>query len=483
MTFGTWQKAFCLDKIPQRYVLGFMGFTGIANAYIMRACLSIAIVRMVKPVVHDETLAASGQSICPYQEEIHHQNTTIGSKDGYDWDESTQAMILSAFYYGYIVTHIPGGLLAQRYGGKHTMGLGIFSTALFTLLTPWVAPMGAVPLMILRLLMGLGEGTTFPALSTLLAQWAPPLERSKLGSLVFAGVQIGTVLASAVSGFILAYLPWPAVFYIWGGVGMVWFILWCLLCYNDPASHPFITQKEKDYLSKTIGATKRDKDVGGTPWLAILKSPAVWSLTIAEVGHDWALYTMVTDLPKYMNDVMHFNISQNGVLSALPYLVMWLVSILLGYAADKIQQKELVGITNLRKILATIGAVGPAVGVVLASYAGCDKTLVAVLFTVGMGFMGFCYSSLRVNALDLSPNFAGTIMAIVNGLGSISGMVAPLLLGALTPNKTLLEWRVVFWVMFGILNGTNVLYIMFGSGEIQPWNEPKEKEETRLDEM
>lgn len=66
-------------------------------------------------------------------------------------------MILSAFYYGYIFTHIPGGLLAQRYGGKHTLGLGILSTGIFTMMTPWVADMGATAMVVLRICMGLGE--------------------------------------------------------------------------------------------------------------------------------------------------------------------------------------------------------------------------------------------------------------------------------------------------------------------------------------
>lgn len=66
-------------------------------------------------------------------------------------------MILSAFYFGYIVTHIPGGLLAQKFGGKYTLGLGILWTAIFTLLTPIVAYQGDIPLIILRFLEGLGE--------------------------------------------------------------------------------------------------------------------------------------------------------------------------------------------------------------------------------------------------------------------------------------------------------------------------------------
>uniref|UniRef100_A0A224XZM7 Putative inorganic phosphate cotransporter n=1 Tax=Panstrongylus lignarius TaxID=156445 RepID=A0A224XZM7_9HEMI len=134
--------------------------------------------------------------------------------------------------------------------------------------------------------------------------------------------------------------------------------------------------------------------------------------------------------------------------------------------------KNVMHITRMRISLATLGAVGPAIGVILASYAGCNKSAVATLFTVGMGLMGFVYASLRVNSLDLSPNYSGTIMAIVNGLGSVSGMVAPILVGGLTPNRTLSEWRLVFWVMAIVIVGTNFLFVFWGSGEVQHWNDP-----------
>lgn len=55
------------------------------------------------------------------------------------------------------MTHIPGGLLAQKFGGKHTLGFGILSTALFTLLTPIVAYHGSTALIILRFFEGVGE--------------------------------------------------------------------------------------------------------------------------------------------------------------------------------------------------------------------------------------------------------------------------------------------------------------------------------------
>lgn len=77
---------------------------------------------------------------------------------GFDWDEETQGIILSAFYYGYIVTHLPGGMLAERFGGKYSLGFGVLSTAVFTLLTPWTVSIGgATGLIVLRVLEGLGE--------------------------------------------------------------------------------------------------------------------------------------------------------------------------------------------------------------------------------------------------------------------------------------------------------------------------------------
>lgn len=69
-----------------------------------------------------------------------------------------------------------------------------------------------------------------------------------------------------------------------------------------------------------------------------------------------------------------------------------------------------------------------------ASYADCDKVLVVTLFTIAMGFMGTFYPGMKVNPLDLSPNYAGSIMAVTNGIGAITGVIAPYVVGVMTPN-------------------------------------------------
>ncbi len=75
----------------------------------------------------------------------------------FNWDEEIQNQILSSFYYGYILTQVPGGWFADRFGGKWIFGLGVLCTSVLTLLTPLAASAGVGWFMALRVLEGLGE--------------------------------------------------------------------------------------------------------------------------------------------------------------------------------------------------------------------------------------------------------------------------------------------------------------------------------------
>jgi ACS family sodium-dependent inorganic phosphate cotransporter len=455
--------------IPQRYILGLMGFLAIVNAYTMRVSLSVAITEMVAP---SNSTQSYDPDACVVEGGDNSTSTVTNPDRLYDWDETTQGLILSSFYWGYAITHLPGGVLAEKFGGKYTLGLGILSTAVFTLVTPaviYASDGNWVVLVVLRVIEGLGEGTTYPALNALLAQWVPLDERAKMGTLVYAGGQIGTIISNVISGSLIkATQDWASVFYLFGGLGLLWVVIWMLICYSDPQSHPFISEKEKTYLEKELSRVTNEKKT--IPWKAILTSVPVWALVAAQVGHDWGFYTMVTDLPKYMKDVLKFKVQENGIWSSLPYAVMWIVSMASGWICDWLVKKKYTSITFARKFFTAVASLGPAIFIIVASYSGCNRMLAVAYFTVAMGFMGTFYCGMKVNALDLSPNFAGTLMAITNGIGAIAGIITPYLTGALTGDHTLVQWRSVLWISFSIFVVTSVIYTFFGSGEEQWWN-------------
>ncbi|KAH8285792.1 hypothetical protein KR018_006819, partial [Drosophila ironensis] len=456
-------KAFC---IPQRVILALFGFSAILNAYTMRICLSQVITVLV---VKKNYTADTSHAVCEPEE------GDTGPKPGraggdYEWSEELQGFILGSFYIGYLITHLPGGILADKFGGKWTLSLGILLTALFTLATPTAINYGGpYALVALRILMGLGEGTTFPALSVLLSSWVPSTERGKLGALVLGGGQVGSIVGNIISGFILDSYDWCYVFYCFGLIAILWFIAFTLMCYSYPHSHPFIKPEERDYLMSEIPQTKEGKPP--TPWKSIVVSVPMYALISAQIGHDWGFYIMVTDLPKYMADVMRFSIKSNGLYSSLPYVTMWIISVSSGFVADAMITHNCMNITNTRKFMTSVAGFGPALFIVLASYAGCHRLLVVAFFTIAMGLMGTYYAGMKLTPLDLSPNYAGTLMAITNGIGSIAGILAPYMVGVMTPNANMMEWRIVFWVAFIVLCVTAVVYCFFASGEVQKFDD------------
>merc|ERR1712168_1597925 len=126
------------DKILKRHILTILGFFGFLNVYALRVNLSVAIVSMVNSTASHHGGNLSDE--CPYPNISANSTQTTGGK--FDWDSKMQGLILGGFFYGYIFTQIPGGMLAERFGGKLVFGLGVLCTGLFTLLTPAAAELG-----------------------------------------------------------------------------------------------------------------------------------------------------------------------------------------------------------------------------------------------------------------------------------------------------------------------------------------------------
>ena len=117
----------------------------------------------------------------------------------FDWDEKTNGVILGMFFYGYVLTQVPGGRMAELVGGKWLFGVGegivniichpltnlallmsgVLVTAVFTLVTPVAAHTSLTLLYVVRVIEGLGEGVTFPAMLAMIARWSAPEERSR----------------------------------------------------------------------------------------------------------------------------------------------------------------------------------------------------------------------------------------------------------------------------------------------------------------
>lgn len=65
----------------------------------------------------------------------------------------------------------------------------------------------------------------------------------------------------------------------------------------------------------------------------------------------------------------------------------------------------------------------------IASYVGKNVPLVVTLMVFCIALLGLFYPGLKVNPIDLAPNYAGVTMGLVNGFGSTAGIIAPSMAG------------------------------------------------------
>lgn len=63
-------------------------------------------------------------------------NFCFALSQDHEWDEKTKSLVLSSFFWGYVVTQVPAGQLAQKFGAKRILMWSMLLCAALTLLTP-----------------------------------------------------------------------------------------------------------------------------------------------------------------------------------------------------------------------------------------------------------------------------------------------------------------------------------------------------------
>ncbi|XP_075378600.1 sodium-dependent phosphate transport protein 3-like isoform X1 [Mycteria americana] len=428
-------------------------------AYALRVSLSIAIVAMTNSShPHGWSGSAPRGSYPGFA-----QDAPV-----YNWSPETQGIILSSFFYGYSLTQALGGYCSGLFGGKPVLGSGLLLSSVLTLLVPRAAELGVNFLIGLQVLMGLAEGVIFPAQYTLWAKWAPPLERSRLLNVADAGCTFGTFFALLVAGIICQNLGWPFVFYIFGGVGCAWCLCWFLLVYEDPAHHPWISAREQEYIASSL-AHQGSCHGCSLPLVAMAKSLPLWAITIACFCTDWLFYMLLTSMPMFMSNVLHFDLRENGLLSSLPYVGNGLGHILAGLLADFLLARRVLGTAAVRKLFSALGMLLPAIFLVAVPYIGCSSTVVVVLLTLALTIISMTGAGININHIDIAPRYAGFLLGITNTFGIVAGIIAPTTVGLLVSQDLQTGWRNAFFISAALNLFGLIFYIAFGSGTIQDW--------------
>ncbi|XP_067010244.2 sialin isoform X2 [Anabrus simplex] len=470
-------------------MLAAMLFCGVALNYIIKVMLSVAIVAMVKPHGHSDgsnNTNISTEDTCPGGEE---ESEETGQGGTFEWDGEMQGHILASYFYGYVATQLLGGWTADKLGGRWVYALGVMVTGILALFCPLAANLHPTAFMALRALQGAFSGVILPATNVLMSKWFAIEERPKISGLVFGGNYAGTLISMGLSGVLVDVMDWTSVFYVYGGACILYVLPWLYLSSDTPEVHPRIGEKERDYIINgrrediaKMEDQSQEQESFPVPWLSILTSLPFWANVVLQVGFTWLSYTLMTELPTYSKNILHFSLTKSGLISAFPYVFAWISGGVFGTVSSWLQARGYFSRMTAYIVFNGIAAIGPAIFLLLITLLGCDSTAIVVCFVAIATLKTGIYGGSMLNNLDLAPNFVGSTTGILYTLVNLTGVVSPIVNGAITTGQqTLTKWHTVFYISIGTCVVPFIFFWIFGSVEEQTWNQPKGKEEVRKD--
>lgn len=192
-----------------------------------------------------------------------------------------------------------------------------------------------------------------------------------------------------MAGLLAGSFGWESVFYVMGGLSCVWVVLWWILVQDKPGLQSLISIEEREMITSSLGVQATGtspKRKPPTPWRAIFASTPFWAIAIAHICSNWGWYMLLIELPFYMKQVLKFNIKENAIATALPFLTMWLFSMALSRILDTLRTRGLITTTKARKISTLFASCVPMVCLFILCYIGCQRGLAVLIVGIGKLF-------------------------------------------------------------------------------------------------
>ena len=315
--------------------------------------------------------------------------------------------------------------------------------------------------------MGLGEGITFPSWHSIYARWIPFKERTRAVGFTNSGIAAGTVFGYVVAAIIISNYSWEWVFYSFGFLGIFWYFFWNKIVTSYPEDNKNISESELILIKNEAPSNSTPPSI---PFRKLIKNGPFLAIAVATFCNNWALYTFLSYLPKFINAPlidggMGIELGSNIFIYAIliPSLVSIFSLIFGGFLADKLIS---IGykVINVRKSVNSIGFFGSSIFLYLISLQSDLFSVVFLLCLINF-CSGVCQGGFGVNHADLGPKYTGTLVGISGSIGMIAAIFSPMVAGLVLEVTN--SWNLIFYICSGILVFGGLFYLKFASASKQ----------------
>ena len=219
-------------------------------------------------------------------------------------------LVFSAFAYPYLLFQVFGGWVGDRFGPRRTLFVCGVIWAAATILTGLASSL--TMLFLVRVLLGVGEGATFPVATRAMQSWTPPDRRGFAQGITHAFARLGNAITPPIVAALIVLVSWRGSFVILGMCSLVWVLVWVVYFRDNPVDHKGITPAELDRLPNRgiLSQTARPK----VPWLRL--SRRMLPVTVVYFCYGWTLWLYLSWLPSFFLHEYQLDIAHSALFSS-----------------------------------------------------------------------------------------------------------------------------------------------------------------------
>ncbi|KAK0404152.1 hypothetical protein QR680_017313 [Steinernema hermaphroditum] len=393
-------------------------------------------------------------------------NSSVNNNAPLEMSPFDVSLIFGASGLGAIVALLPAILALHRFGARTVLGVLMLLSSVATLLMPhfgYFDPLWMIPF---RTVQGMGIAVVMPVLGYISGQWSPIDEIGNFVTVLSSAGQLSQIFTMPVAAQLCVSTGWSSVYTLHGVLSLAITVAFFFFFRNDPRSHPWIGEKE--VFKITRGEMKQSrKERRRIPYIAIVRSKAVWAIWIAFIGNTFAFQLIVQFMPTYLNKVMDVGIRRTGMAAILPPISQLIVKVAAGYVSDRISF-----ISERRKlqIFNSIAMCGCGLCLLPIGFLEKEQTQLALFcFISSISCLGLVASGSLKSSTQIARSYAHMIMAPVQFIICCGMLVVPFVVNRLAPNNEVSEWRVVFFSVCVVLFVTNCVFCLLCSADPEAW--------------
>jgi len=327
-------------------------------------------------------------------------------------------LALSAFGYPYLLFQIFGGWIGDRVGPRRTLFACGVVWAAATMMTALAGSL--LTLFLVRLLVGVGEGATFPVATRAMQTWTPSGRRGFAQGITHAFARLGNAVTPPIVAWLILTISWRGSFVALGTTSLVWVIAWVVYYRDNPADHPSITREE---LERLPPATRGPRPV--VPWGPLLAR--MLPVTVVYFCYGWTLWLYLNWLPTFFLREYQLDIAHSAIFSSAVFFAGVGGDLLGGTLSDAILRRT-GGVRRARLTVIVLGFLCSFV-CMLAVFATRDLTIIVLSLGAAFFFAELVIGPMWAIPMDIAPALSGTASGIMNSGSALAAILSPLAFG------------------------------------------------------